>query len=106
MDQQQQQQQQQHLMFSELGPMTRLGTMSVAVGLGNVVKVVSVGHEHFDRPRGGSFSMGMVAGLSDEGLQQVLGAGSRRKKGGSLGGLGKGDGGAGAGPNLSKGSVI
>ncbi|KAK4250235.1 sterol-sensing domain of SREBP cleavage-activation-domain-containing protein [Corynascus novoguineensis] len=109
MDQQQQQQQQQqrqHLMFSELGPMTRLGTMSVAVGLGDVVKVVSVGHEHFDRPRGGSFSMGMMAGLSDEGLQQVLEAGSRRKKGGSLGGLGKGDGGPGAGPNLSKGSVI
>ncbi|KAK0615983.1 sterol-sensing domain of SREBP cleavage-activation-domain-containing protein [Bombardia bombarda] len=40
-----------HLMISQLGPMVKLGTASVAVGFGNVVKVVSVGHEHFDRYR-------------------------------------------------------
>jgi hypothetical protein len=37
------------LMISELGPMAKLGTMSVAVGFGNMVKVISVGHEHFDK---------------------------------------------------------
>lgn len=38
-----------NLWVSELGPMVRLGTASVAVGLGNVIKVISVGHEHFDK---------------------------------------------------------
>ena len=37
-----------HLMISELGPMIKLGNGSVAVGFGNVVKVLSAGHEHFD----------------------------------------------------------
>ncbi|KAK3685617.1 sterol-sensing domain of SREBP cleavage-activation-domain-containing protein [Podospora appendiculata] len=40
-----------HLMISEPGPMVRLGTTSVAVGFGDVIKVVSVGHEYFDRGR-------------------------------------------------------
>ncbi|KAK3359962.1 sterol-sensing domain of SREBP cleavage-activation-domain-containing protein [Lasiosphaeria hispida] len=40
-----------HLMISELGPMTKLGTMSVSVGFGNVIKVISVGHEYYDRAR-------------------------------------------------------
>ncbi|KAH6626166.1 sterol-sensing domain of SREBP cleavage-activation-domain-containing protein [Chaetomium sp. MPI-SDFR-AT-0129] len=66
-----------HLMISELGPMTRLGATSVAVGLGEVVKVVSVGHEYFDG--GGSDA------LASEGLQvplqRVVGVGARRKKG-------------------------
>lgn len=57
--------------------MTRLGATSVAVGLGDVVKVVSVGHEYFDG--GGSDA------LASEGLQvplqQVIGIGARRKKG-------------------------
>ncbi|AEO56196.1 hypothetical protein MYCTH_2300826, partial [Thermothelomyces thermophilus ATCC 42464] len=74
-------QQQQHLMISELGPMTRLGTMSVAVGFGDVIKVLSVGHEHFDRARGGSFS------FSDEGLQEVMA--SRKKKGVGASGVGR-----------------
>lgn len=39
------------LMISELGPLVKLGTSSVAVGFGNVVKIITVGHEHFDRPR-------------------------------------------------------
>ncbi|KAK0643092.1 sterol-sensing domain of SREBP cleavage-activation-domain-containing protein [Cercophora newfieldiana] len=37
------------LMISKLGPMVKFGTMSVAVAFGNVVKVISVGHEHFDK---------------------------------------------------------
>ncbi|KAK3378404.1 sterol-sensing domain of SREBP cleavage-activation-domain-containing protein [Podospora didyma] len=39
------------LVVSELGPIIKLGTMSVAVGFGNVVKLISVGHEYFDQPR-------------------------------------------------------
>ncbi|KAK1828272.1 sterol regulatory element-binding protein cleavage-activating protein, partial [Podospora conica] len=37
-----------HLMIAALGPMVRLGTMSVAVGYGNAIKIVSAGHEYFD----------------------------------------------------------
>ncbi|KAK4449133.1 sterol-sensing domain of SREBP cleavage-activation-domain-containing protein [Podospora aff. communis PSN243] len=37
------------LLICKPGPMVRLGTMSVAVGFGNLVKVISVGHEHFDK---------------------------------------------------------
>ncbi|KAK5657311.1 hypothetical protein OQA88_3375 [Cercophora sp. LCS_1] len=39
------------LMISELGPMVKLGTMSVAVAFGNVIKVLNVGHEYFDKTR-------------------------------------------------------
>lgn len=39
------------LMFSKPGPMVKLGTMSVAVAFGNVIKVLSVGHEYFDKNR-------------------------------------------------------
>ncbi|KAG7288830.1 hypothetical protein NEMBOFW57_005189 [Staphylotrichum longicolle] len=70
-----------HLMISELGPMTRLGTMSVAVGFGDVVKVVSVGHEYFDdTAQNGSLGMGLGLGLEALQLQQVMGVASRRKK--------------------------
>ncbi|EAQ90619.1 hypothetical protein CHGG_02554 [Chaetomium globosum CBS 148.51] len=86
-----------HLMISELGPMTRLGTMSVAVGLGDVVKVVSAGHEYFDHGRVGSlveiahwrgFSVepGGASGCSYSSFM-VLG---RRRKKGSGAGLGRG----------------
>lgn len=102
---QNQNQSQTHLMISEPGPIVRLGTMSVAVGLGDVVKVVSVGHEYFDGEwgRGGSLGMGMGMGMGMEGLQlQVVG--SRRKKvsgqsarGAGLGGNGRGSGGGGSG---------
>ncbi len=39
-----------HLMISELGPMVQFGAGSVAVGFGNVIKIISAGHEHFDSP--------------------------------------------------------
>jgi hypothetical protein len=67
-----------HLMVSEPGPIVRLGTTSVAVGLGDVVKVVSVG-------RSGSLGMGM------DGLgTSMMGVGSRRKKVGGLAAAGRG----------------
>lgn len=36
------------LIISELGPMVKLGYGSVAVGFGNVIKLITVGHERFD----------------------------------------------------------
>ncbi len=40
----------EHLLISELGPMVKVGTSSVAVGFGNVVKVISIGHGRFGSP--------------------------------------------------------
>lgn len=37
-----------HLFAPSCGPMTRIGRRSVAVGLGNVMKVITVGNERFD----------------------------------------------------------
>lgn len=39
-----------HLLVSQLGPMVKVGSASVAVGFGNVIKVVTVGQEHFGSP--------------------------------------------------------
>lgn len=61
-------------MISELGPMVKLGTMSVAVGFGNEVKIISAGHEYFDKAM-------PVNGL---GLG-MAGVTSRRKKGAGRG---------------------
>lgn len=36
------------LIITDLGPMVKVGHGSVAVGFGNVVKVITVGHEYFD----------------------------------------------------------
>lgn len=36
------------LMISGLGPIIKLGSSSAAVGFGNMVKVIAVGHERFD----------------------------------------------------------
>lgn len=36
------------LMISELGPMVKVGYGSAAVGFGNVVKIITLGHEWFD----------------------------------------------------------
>ncbi|KAL1842698.1 hypothetical protein VTJ49DRAFT_4477 [Mycothermus thermophilus] len=74
-----------HLLISEPGPITRLGAMSVAVGMGDVIKVVSVGLEYFfdhrDGPGGG---VGVVepggAGSGGNVSLQALGVGSRRKR--------------------------
>ncbi|KAK4103901.1 hypothetical protein N658DRAFT_234782 [Parathielavia hyrcaniae] len=92
----------QHLMISELGPMTRLGTMSVAVAMGDVVKVVSVGHEHFDEHGRGAGSLGLGMGMGDGMVQVVvpMGVGSRRKKVGGASARG----GSGGGERLGGGS--
>lgn len=61
-----------HLMISEVGPMVKLSALSVAVGFGNVVKVISVGHEYFDKARD---ELGQVG---PEGMLNLTG--NRRKK--------------------------
>lgn len=36
------------LLAATCGPICRIGQRSIAVGLGNLVKIITVGHEHFD----------------------------------------------------------
>ncbi|KAF6827406.1 srebp cleavage activating protein [Colletotrichum plurivorum] len=56
-----------HLIISELGPMVKVGTASVAVGFGNIIKLITVGHQHFE-----DLAEGENGGL--------LNLGSRRRK--------------------------
>jgi len=37
-----------HLLVSSCGPIIRVGQRSIAVGMGNVIKVITVGHERFN----------------------------------------------------------
>ncbi|KAK4203332.1 putative sterol regulatory element-binding protein [Triangularia verruculosa] len=67
----------QHLMISKVGPLVKLGSTSVAVGLGNVVKVISVGHEHFDGLFSDGFGFGFGGMGGGEGKPNLA---SRRKK--------------------------
>ncbi|OIW29811.1 hypothetical protein CONLIGDRAFT_345878 [Coniochaeta ligniaria NRRL 30616] len=39
-----------HLIISSLGPVVKVGGSSAAVGFGDAVKVITVGHERFDNP--------------------------------------------------------
>ncbi|GAB1314141.1 Sterol regulatory element-binding protein cleavage-activating protein [Madurella fahalii] len=71
-EQQQQHDALNHLIISEVGPIVRLSALSVAVGFGNVVKIISVGHEYFDQARD---EMGQLA---VEGMLNLTG--NRRKK--------------------------
>lgn len=57
-----------HLFISELGPIDRVGTTSVVVGFGNILKLITIGHERFERCRG--------AGRRHD----VLNIGSRRRR--------------------------
>lgn len=57
------------LIISELGPMVRVGHGSVAVGFGNIIKVITVGHEWYDN-------------MEEEGLRpDTTLMASRRRKG-------------------------
>jgi hypothetical protein len=38
----------EHLFINHLGPLVRIGRSSLALGLGNVIKVIMVGHERFE----------------------------------------------------------
>lgn len=40
----------EHLIISSLGPIVNVGRSSAAVGFGDTVKVITVGHERFDTP--------------------------------------------------------
>ncbi|RYP02641.1 hypothetical protein DL764_005686 [Monosporascus ibericus] len=58
-----------HLYVTNLGPMVRLGRCSVAIGFSNVIKVIVVGQERFDRGDDTQLGDGMPA------------IGSRKRKG-------------------------
>ncbi|KAL2135211.1 hypothetical protein VTI74DRAFT_9417 [Chaetomium olivicolor] len=97
-----------HMMTANLGPLVKLGTMSVAVGFAEIVKVVSVGHEYFDR--GGGARNGPMGSLrmGADCLQVVPSSvGARRKKAGSASVMGMGRGGVGghAGPVTTRASI-
>lgn len=62
-----------NLMVSQLGPIVKLGNASIAVGFGTEVKVVSVGHEHFDR------TVGDPTRLTTENLRNLGAVRTRRK---------------------------
>ncbi|KAH7362503.1 sterol-sensing domain of SREBP cleavage-activation-domain-containing protein [Plectosphaerella cucumerina] len=46
-----------HLMISDLGPMVQVGTASVVVGFGNILKLITVGHERFEKSRAADRSL-------------------------------------------------
>ncbi|KAM0286008.1 hypothetical protein ACHAQH_001198 [Verticillium albo-atrum] len=56
------------LIISELGPMVKVGTASVVVGFGTMLKLITVGHEHFEDDRATARG------------QEMLNIGSRRRK--------------------------
>ncbi|TKW59220.1 Sterol regulatory element-binding protein cleavage-activating protein [Colletotrichum tanaceti] len=56
-----------HLIISELGPMVKVGTASAAIGFGNVIKLITVGHQHFED-------------LAENENGEALHIGSRRRK--------------------------
>ncbi|ROT43150.1 hypothetical protein SODALDRAFT_32012 [Sodiomyces alkalinus F11] len=60
-----------HLMVSGLGPMVQAGTSSVVVGFGNILKLITVGHERFE--------LGRTSARGEE----VLNLGSRRRRPGN-----------------------
>lgn len=71
---------QDHLLIDTLGPLSKLGKRSIVVGLGNVIKVVTVGNERFDEDDGN-----LGGGAGESGLGGSLGLGSvggRRRRGG------------------------
>ena len=43
-----------HLLVAGLGPLEKIGKRSIAVGLGNVVKIITIGNERYDRIDSGS----------------------------------------------------
>ncbi|SPQ21881.1 70806bb7-438a-4195-86d0-7be6871a63e2 [Thermothielavioides terrestris] len=68
--QQQQQQKKKNLLIADLGPLVRVGSVSVAVGFGAAVKVVSVGHAYFDRSPDGPLGLGGVGLAGGDGRLQ------------------------------------
>lgn len=47
-----------HLLATSCGPLVRIGERSMAVGLGNLVKVITVGHERFDSKENNNLEYG------------------------------------------------
>ncbi|KAI9158801.1 Sterol regulatory element-binding protein [Paramyrothecium foliicola] len=57
-----------HLIISELGPHVKVGRTSIAVGFGNMIKLVTLGYERFD------------SDVDETNREPLLNVGSRRRK--------------------------
>jgi hypothetical protein len=59
----------EHQLFvAQIGPITRVGRRSVAVGFGNVIKIITVGHERFETVEdGGENVVNAIAGRRRKG---------------------------------------
>jgi hypothetical protein len=55
----------EHLLVSGLGPLQKVGKRSIAVGLGNVIKIITVGNERFDSIDSGSDNENFVGMTSN-----------------------------------------
>ncbi|TPX17274.1 uncharacterized protein E0L32_012241 [Thyridium curvatum] len=60
----------QHLIISDLGPMISVGSSTVALGLGNIIKLISIGHSRF----------GTSAKMMDSDSSMSLGSRRRRNR--------------------------
>ena len=69
-----------NLLVNNLGPLQKIGSRSIAVGLGNVIKVITVGHEKFDGESSNDDQafVGMVAATASR--RRRLGVGSRKSQ--------------------------
>lgn len=80
------------LFVTSCGPMTRVGQRSVALGFGNVIKIITVGHEKFDTVDDASEDVSLAMGrkkrtIKPPAQQTAVTGGScgMSKKGGSCG---------------------
>ncbi|KAB5575950.1 sterol-sensing domain of SREBP cleavage-activation-domain-containing protein [Coniochaeta sp. 2T2.1] len=79
----------QHLIVSHLGPIVKVGGSSAAVGFGDTIKVVTVGHERFENPMDSFFGEDLI-NLTNR-RRKIAGGQSRRGVSGG-GGVGVGAG--------------
>ncbi|CZR59367.1 related to SREBP cleavage activating protein [Phialocephala subalpina] len=66
-----------HLLISSLGPLQKMGKRSLAVALGNIVKIISVGHDNFDAAESSNDDTAFVGMAAASRRRRAVGA---RKK--------------------------
>ncbi|KUJ19726.1 uncharacterized protein LY89DRAFT_579832 [Mollisia scopiformis] len=67
-----------HLLVSSLGPLQKMGKSSLAVALGNIVKIITVGHENFDSADSSNDDSAFLGTASSVGRRKKL-LGNRKK---------------------------
>lgn len=60
------------LFVTSCGPMTRVGQRSVALGFGNVIKIITVGHEKFDTVDDASEDVSLAMGRRKKTIKQPV----------------------------------